>query len=135
MRRLVLPVLAGLVLAGCGARPDTGAHPAATAPSPTSATSEVQVSPKLSPRGREVLERAERSGAKTVVLTVATERGKTDQVAADLRRLGGTVEATDATVGYVRVSVPVGLAERVTAVEGISRVDVDEPLSHIDPTP
>lgn len=135
MRRLVLPVLAGLVLAGCGARPDTGAHPVATAPSPTSATSEVQVSPKLSPRGREVLERAERSGAKTVVLTVATERGKTDQVAADLRRLGGTVEATDATIGYVRVSVPVGLAERVTAVEGISRVDVDEPLSHIDPTP
>ncbi|WP_156077127.1 hypothetical protein [Saccharothrix sp. NRRL B-16314] len=135
MRRLVLPVLVGLVLAGCGARPDTGAQPVHTVPAPTSATSEVQVSPKLSPQGREVLERAERSGAKTVVLTLATERGKTDQVAADLGRLGGTVEATDATIGYVRVSVPVDLAERVTTIDGISRVDVDEPLSHIDPTP
>src|SRR5688500_7489825 len=121
MRRLVLPVLVGLVLAGCGARPDTGARPVHTVPAPTSATSEVQVSPKLSPQGREVLERAERSGAKTVVLTLATERGKTDQVAADLGRLGGTVEATDATIGYVRVSVPVDLAERVTTIDGISR--------------
>ncbi|MBB5805767.1 outer membrane PBP1 activator LpoA protein [Saccharothrix ecbatanensis] len=133
MRRLVLPVLAGLALAGCGDRQDTGSHPVLTIP--TSAISEVQVVPKLSPQGKDVLEQAKRSGVKTVVLTVATERDKTDQVAAGLRRLGGTVEATDTTIGYVRVSVPVDLAEQVTAIEGISRVDVDEPLSNIDPTP
>jgi hypothetical protein len=126
-------VLAGLALAGCGDRQDTGSHPVLTVP--TSAISEVQVVPKLSPQGKDVLEQAKRSGVKTVVLTVATERDKTDQVAAGLRRLGGTVEATDTTIGYVRVSVPVDLAEQVTTIEGISRVDVDEPLSNIDPTP
>jgi hypothetical protein len=126
-------VLAGLALAGCGDRQDTGSHPVLTVP--TSAISEVQVVPKLSPQGKDVLEQAKRSGVKTVVLTVATERDKTDEVAAGLRRLGGTVEATDTTIGYVRVSVPVDLAEQVTTIEGISRVDVDEPLSNIDPTP
>ncbi|WP_447004158.1 hypothetical protein ACRAKI_31665 [Saccharothrix isguenensis] len=136
MRKLVLPVLAGLAglaLVGCGDRQDAGSHPVLTVP--TSAISEVQVLPELSPQGKDVLERAKRSGARTVVLTVATDQGRTDQVAAGLRSLGGTVEATDATIGYVRASVPVDLAERVTAIEGISRVDVDEPLSNIDPTP
>jgi hypothetical protein len=134
-------VLAGLALAGCGDRQDTGSQPVLTVP--TSTTSEVQVSPmpdpkpdpKLSPQGEDVLEQAKRSGVKTVVLTIATERDKTDQVADGLRRLGGTVEAADTTIGYVRVSVPVDLAEQVTTIEGISRVDVDEPLSNIDPTP
>lgn len=136
MRKLVAPVLAGLVLAGCGAaeRPETsGSLPVATGP--TSEVSQVRPTPELSPQGKDVLAQARRSGVKTVVLTVSTERDRTDQVAEGLRRLGATVETTDATIGYVRASVPVELAEQATAVEGISRVDVDQPLSNGDPTP
>ncbi|WP_158849850.1 hypothetical protein [Saccharothrix deserti] len=135
MRRQVVLVLAGLVLAGCGARGADVAdsHPVLT--DSASATSEARMPVKLSPQGKDVLQQAKRSGAKTVVLTVSTERDKTDQVAAGLQQLGATVEATDTTIGYVRVSVPVELAEKATTVEGISRVDVDEPLSNIDPTP
>jgi hypothetical protein len=134
MRRLVVPVLAVLALAACAQAPrptDTGS----VLTESVSTSPEVPVSPKLSPRGEDVLRQAERSGAKTVVLTVSTERDKADEVAADLQRLGATVEATDTTIGYVRVSVPVELAGQATAVEGISRVDVDEPLSYGDPTP
>lgn len=134
MRRLVVPVLAVLALAGCAQRTThTGSAPVPTESAVT--ISEVPVTPKLSPHGKDVLRQAERSGAKTVVLTVSTERDKTDEVAAGLRRLGATVEATDTTIGYVRVSVPVELAEKVSAVEGVSQVDVDEPLSYGDPTP
>ncbi|ONI83603.1 hypothetical protein ALI22I_34595 [Saccharothrix sp. ALI-22-I] len=102
---------------------------------PASATSEVQVSPKLSPHGKDVLAQAERAGATSVVLTIATEPGATERTVADLQRLGATVEASDATIGYVRVSVPIALAERAASAEGVRQADVDEPLSYGDPTP
>ncbi|WP_367135555.1 hypothetical protein [Saccharothrix sp. HUAS TT1] len=156
MRRLVALALAGSALtasalAGCAQQqghtgsagtpaPLTTAPvsttPVTTAPLTTPAdASEVPVPPKLSPHGEDVLARAKRSGARAVVLTVSADRGSTDQVADRVRALGATVEATDPTIGYLRVSTPVELAERVAAVEGVSRVDVDEPLSNADPTP
>lgn len=136
MRRLVVATVAGLVLVGCAQRPtDTGSI--GTFPQVTSVTiSSVPVPPdKLSPQGRTALDRAERDGVRSVGLTVSTEPGKADEVAAAMDRLGATVETTDAGIGYVRVTVPVELAAKVTAVEGISRVDVDEPLGNGDPTP
>ena len=90
---------------------------------------------KLSPQGRDVLERARRDGAGAVGLTISTDRGKADEVADAVRRLGATVEATDAAIGYVRVTAPIDAVARVAGVEGVSRVDVDEPLSNLDPTP
>ncbi len=138
MRRLVVTTaLAGLVLAGCAARPaetgSSGARPPVTGP--VGVTSAPVPTTKLSPHGLDVLERAKRNGARTVGLTVSTERGKADEVAAAMARLGATVETTDTTVDYVRVTVPVEVAAEVTGVEGVSRVDVDEPLSNGDPTP
>ena len=139
MRRLVEMaglVLAGLVLAGCAQQPvDTGSFGAEPTTAPAGVSSLPVPPPKLSPRAKTALEQARRDGARTVGLTVSTEPGKADEVAAAVDRLGGTVETTDATIGYVRLTVPVELAEEVTSVEGISRVDVDEPLSNIDPTP
>ncbi|OKI31333.1 hypothetical protein A6A25_28015 [Saccharothrix sp. CB00851] len=135
---MVTTALAGLVLTGCAAQPQTGTWSTGTPISPTApvTVSSVSVPPaKLSPKGVEVLEQAKRDGARTIGLTISTERGKADEVAASLRRLGATVEATDAAIGYVRVTAPVEAVAKVTAVDGISRVDVDEPLSNIDPTP
>lgn len=138
MHRLVVTAaLAGLALAGCARQPvETGVigtPPPITGP--VSVSSPPAPTPELSPRAKDLLERARRDGVATVGLTVSTEPGKADEVAAAMDRIGGTVEATDAAIGYVRVTVPVELAEKVTSVAGISRVDVDEPLSNIDPTP
>ncbi|TQM82945.1 hypothetical protein FHX81_5357 [Saccharothrix saharensis] len=136
MRGSVVTAVAGLVLVGCAQRPtDTGTI--GTPPVITSVTvSSMPVPPdKLSPRGRTALDRAERDGVRSIGLTVSTEPGRADEVAATMDRLGATVETTDAGIGYVRVTVPVELVAKVTAVEGISRVDVDEPLGNGDPTP
>ncbi|MCC8250374.1 hypothetical protein [Saccharothrix luteola] len=139
MRRLVEMaglVLAGLVLAGCAQQPvDTGSFGTEPTTTPVGVSSLPVPPPKLSPQAKTALEQARREGARTVGLTVSTEPGKADEVAAAADRLGGTVETTDATIGYVRLTVPVDLAEEVTSLEGVSRVDVDEPLSNIDPTP
>ncbi|MCE6998020.1 hypothetical protein LZG04_24940 [Saccharothrix sp. S26] len=135
MRGLVVSVLAGLALAGCAQRPaDTGSI---GTPPPTSAgvSSAPVPSPKLSPHARDVLAKAERDGVETIGLTVSTEPGKADEVAATMGRLGATVETTDATIGYVRVTAPIDAVAELTGVEGVSRVDVDEPLSNADPTP
>lgn len=137
MRGLVVSVLAGLALAGCAQRPaDTGSVVPVPPATGTVGVTSVAVTPtKLSPQGRDVLERARRDGAGTVGLTVSTDRGKADEVADALRRLGATVDSTDAAIGYVRVTAPIDAVTEVTGVEGVSRVDVDEPLSNGDPTP
>lgn len=135
MRGAVVGVLAGLVLAGCAARPSDTAPGGPLTATVSSVVTEVTVPAKLSPRAKELLAAAARDGQRSVGLTVSAEPGATEQVVERLRQAGAAVEASDATIGYVRVTVPLELAERAAAVEGISRVDVDEPLSHGDPTP
>ncbi|WP_309113549.1 hypothetical protein [Saccharothrix sp.] len=143
MRRIVV-VAACFALVACGAPVRdsgtgvdfTGANSPGSVPTTTvTTTSEVQMPAKLSPHGKEVLERAQRSGVPNVVLVISTEANATERTAAALRGLGATVEATDTSIGYIRVSVPVADVERVVATEGVRRVDVDEPLSNADPTP
>ncbi|GAB2982827.1 hypothetical protein [Saccharothrix stipae] len=136
MRRTAVLVLTGLALAGCAERPvdtgSTGPEPAIT----SAAVPSTAVQPnKLSPHGLDVLKDAERDGARTIGLTVSTEPGKAAEVAAAVRRLGATVETTDPAIGYVRVTAPIEAVATLAGIEGISRVDVDEPLSNGDPTP
>ncbi|CAL9336447.1 hypothetical protein SUDANB95_00177 [Actinosynnema sp. ALI-1.44] len=139
MRRIVVVAL-GFALVACGAPARDAGGPATAATTPAAATtvtttSEVSMPAKLSPHGKEVLARAQRSGVPTVVLVISTEASKTEGTAAALRGLGATVEATDTSIGYIRVSVPVADVERVVTTEGVRQVDVDEPLSNADPTP
>ncbi|MEU4448226.1 hypothetical protein AB0K14_29720 [Actinosynnema sp. NPDC050801] len=136
MRRIAVLVLTGLALAGCAERPaDTGS----TGPEPATTSTAVPSAPvhptRLSPHGLDVLKDAERNGASTIGLTVSTEPGRAAEVAAAVQRLGATVETTDPAIGYVRVTAPVGAVAELAGIEGISRVDVDEPLSNGDPTP
>ncbi|MEU4801760.1 hypothetical protein [Actinosynnema sp. NPDC023587] len=152
MRRLAVGLLC-LLATGCAA-PIIDYEPAATpsvstttpAPGPTTTTTtpatappppptEVPVPGKLSPHGKDVLADARRNGVTSVVLVISAEAGATERTASALRDLGATVEATDASIGYLRVSVPVGDVERVTALESVRQVDVDEPIGQPDPTP
>jgi hypothetical protein len=137
VRGLVVSVLAGLALAGCAQRPaDSGSVGPVPPVTGTATVTSAPVTPtKLSPQGRDVLDRARRDGASTIGLTISTERGRADEVADALRGLGATVESSDAAIGYVRVTAPIDAVAKVTDVEGVSRVDVDEPLSNGDPTP
>jgi hypothetical protein len=133
-RRLALAGCA-LVLAGCGAQGPTLTVPkdSTSLPAPPS-ISEVPVA-QFSPHGKEVLAQARRDKLPTVVLVISTDQGATDRTAAALREIGGTVEAMDTTIGYVRVSMPVDEVEQAASMPGVSRVDVDEPIGYGDPTP
>ncbi|NUT96898.1 MAG: hypothetical protein HOY78_33235 [Saccharothrix sp.] len=134
MRRIVVVACFGaLVACGAPARQEASTAPVTTTVPTT--TAEVQMPAKLSPHGKEVLARAQRSGVPNVVLVISTEATATERTASALRGLGATVEATDTSIGYIRVSVPVGDVERVVAADGVRQVDVDEPLSNADPTP
>lgn len=130
---LVLIMCAG-VLAGCGTR-EVGTAPAggttlSTAPSVVQAPP-----PTLAPRAKELIDAAKQARLESVVLTISTVQGETDTTARALRDLGATVESTDATVGYIRASVPIDVAAQATTLKGISRVDVEEPIGVPDPTP
>lgn len=134
MRNVVVAVVAAGLLGGCGQRSPTTPPGAPT--SSTGASSPVQVAaPTLAPRVKEQLDAARLARRETVVLTISTVEGRTASTAQALRDLGATVESEDATVGYLRASVPVALAARAATLEGISQVDVEEPIGVPDPTP
>jgi len=158
MKRLVVVACLCALVTGCGSAaehggagrspvPSTGparsSQPPTTEPagppttgsplSPT--TSEASVPVELTPHGKAVLEQARKNGETSVALSLTTEAGAAERVASALRELGATVETSDASLGYVRVRVALDDVRRVTAVDGVRHVDVDEPLSNIDPTP
>ncbi|MFT7841391.1 hypothetical protein Q5530_35095 [Saccharothrix sp. BKS2] len=143
MRKPVAAVLAAaLALAGCGQRPadpgtsagDVTPSSAPAIPAPVSPTAQ-EAPVKLGPQAQDALARARAEGARTVAVTVSTEPGQVERAVAGLRGLGATVESSDASVGYVRATVPVDEVARVPGVEGVRQVDVDEPLSNGDPAP
>jgi hypothetical protein len=139
-RKLALAIGVCALLAGCGSNSTHGATPpigsasSPTAPALVSVTPEASM-PKISPHGRELLAQARKARWSSVVLIVSTQKGTAERTAAALRDLGGVIEATDTSVDYVRVSVPLDAVDKATTLEGISAVDVDEPLSYRDPTP
>jgi hypothetical protein len=93
------------------------------------------VPPALSPRAKELIDLAKQTGQESVVLTISTVSGRTEATAQALRDLGGTVESVDATVGYIRASVPVAVAAQAATLDGVSRADVEEKIGFPDPTP
>ncbi|MBW4716364.1 hypothetical protein [Saccharothrix obliqua] len=135
MKRIALVVMC-LLAAGCGRPVETGTAPVgiATLSSPPRVV-EAPVPAKLSPHGQDVLERARRSGVDTISLVISAETGATERVVTALRERGATVEASDASIGYVRVNVPIPDVKWVLAVDGVRQVDVDEPIGLPDPTP
>ncbi len=75
------------------------------------------------------------AGKKTVTLLIAAERGRLDEAAADIRALGGKVLATDETVEYLKIEVPVARADEAAAVDAVAAVDVDGLIPLDDPRP
>lgn len=159
----VVAVMCAGVVAGCGASgtgvTSTGATSASgtsASGTPTGGASSVEVSagrsapvqptttasrqadavpPALSPRAKELIDQAKQARQESVVLTISTAAGRAESTAQALRDLGATVESVDATVGYVRASVPVAVAAQAATLDGVSRADVEEEIGFPDPTP
>src|SRR5215210_6118914 len=74
-------------------------------------------------------------GKKTVTLLIAVQPGQLQKAANGLKALGGTVEAQDKSVDYLKVDVPINRAEEAAAVDGIQAVDVDGLIPMDDPEP
>ncbi|MFD9735931.1 hypothetical protein [Umezawaea sp. NPDC059074] len=147
----VVLILGMAVAGGCGraAAPLSVSTSAPTAVTTVTTPSDAQVlsvppstglpsspeTPTLAPRAKELIDMAKQARQDAVVLTISAVQGETEATAQALRDLGATVESTDATVGYIRASVPVDLAARAATLEGVSRADVEEPIGFPDPTP
>jgi hypothetical protein len=82
-----------------------------------------------------LLQKARTKGQKTVTLLVAADRGKSNQVAASLEKLGGTVEERTDSVGYLRVKISIDKAQDVANVAGVTTADVDDLIPLDDPRP
>ncbi|MGL5866424.1 MAG: S8 family serine peptidase [Dermatophilaceae bacterium] len=87
---------------------------------------------RLGQRDRELLATATRTGARRVTMLVATQRDRTEEVAAAIRAQGGTVVTQNDQVGYLRASVPTGRAERVAGAARVLAVDLDERIRRPD---
>lgn len=146
MSSAVVLILGLAVAGGCGrAAAPLSVSASASAPTVTTTSSDARVSttgqpsnpetPTLAPRTKELIDMAKQARQDAVVLTISTVQGETEATAQALRDLGATVESTDATVGYIRASVPVDVAAQAATLKGVSRADVEEPIGFPDPTP
>ena len=90
---------------------------------------------KLGQRDEELVLQAEQAGKSRLIVLVAATKGAINQAAADIARLGGQIQFRDDSLGYLRVSVPVGQVKAVAALASVQSVDVDETLPLPDPRP
>jgi subtilisin family serine protease len=122
-------LVVGSVTLGAGPAPALGAPPAEPN-MPKDAAAET-----LGSHDMELLARAESKGEASVVLIVATDKGKTADVAAGLRKLGGSVAKQVDKVGYVRARVPTSAVIKAAKLGGVAAVDLNETIKLPDPQP
>ncbi|MGO1050979.1 S8 family serine peptidase [Crossiella sp. CA198] len=84
-------------------------------------------------RGR--IAEARGAGRATVTLLVAAETGRAGDAEAELRGLGGVVRASEPAVGYLKVELPAGHAERAARLASVKAVDVDHLVRRENPRP
>ncbi len=129
-RRLLAAAAATGVTAGVMA---VGSTPASAAPATDAGPPKVTAKDVLGAHDRELLATAEAKGEKRVTILVATDKGKTAAVGAELAKLGGAVARQVDAVGYVRASVPTGAVLKAAAVPGITAVDLNETIKQPAP--
>ncbi|MFI9598311.1 S8 family serine peptidase [Streptomyces sp. NPDC052043] len=95
---------------------------------------------KFGSAGAELLAEAKAEGAKNVTMMIATEPGKTEQVAEQLDAVrGGAVGRTYDKLGYVRATVPTDKADSVidaaTKLSSVQAIDLKQDIPLDDPRP
>jgi len=136
-RRTFTSMLAVGVAAGAAM---SGSLPAVAAPGDTAVPAALQkvaenpAAPKEPPadtlgaHDAELLARAEAANQKFVTVIVATEDGKSADVAAKIKSLGGVVTRRFDQIGYVLASVPIGKVVAAANLAGIAAVDLQETI-------
>jgi subtilisin family serine protease len=113
----------------------TGAATASADPSTPPDVPKATTAGTLDAHDQELLTQAEAKGEQTVTLIVATDKGKTKDVAAEMKKLGGSVSNQVDAVGYVRAEVPISAVRKAAKLAGVAAVDLNEsiPLPKPDP--
>ncbi|MDG4833274.1 S8 family serine peptidase [Solwaraspora sp. WMMD1047] len=132
-RRTSAALLASVVAAG--AMTVTGGATASANPSTEADVLKETPADTLGSHDLELLAEAEAEGEKEVMLIVATDKGETADVAAELRKLGGQIARQVNEVGYVRAQVPTGSVVRAAKLPGVAAIDLDESIPLPDPEP
>ncbi|PWU46584.1 serine protease [Micromonospora globispora] len=112
-----------------------GSTTASAAPQTGASTPKGHGSDKLGSHDHELLAQARAKGDKTVMLIVATDKGRAGSVAAELRKLGATVARQVDGVGYVRASVPTDAVLRAAKLPGVAAIDLNESVPLPKPEP
>jgi subtilisin family serine protease len=89
----------------------------------------------LGKHDRELLAEARANGERTVTLLLAAAPKASSTVQSAVQALGGTVGYREDSVGYLRVTVPLGAVDAVAAIKGVDAVDVNETIPLDDPRP
>ncbi|MEV4345569.1 S8 family serine peptidase [Actinoplanes sp. NPDC049596] len=115
----------------------TGSLPAAAEPGAgllPAAEQKASDTPKESPadtlgsHDAELLAQAEAAKKKNVTVIIAAEQGKSAEVAAKIKSLGGVVAQRFDEIGYVLASVPTSKVVAAAKLAGIQAVDLDETI-------
>jgi subtilisin family serine protease len=109
----------------------TDAAQADPAPSASPGKAEQQ----LGKKDRELLAEARAHGEERVTLIVAAKPGRSSALAGELEGLGGQVQKIEAELGYLRVSIPIGNAQKAAKLGDVTAMDVNETLPIPDPRP
>jgi subtilisin family serine protease len=88
-----------------------------------------------SKRDRELIAQARAEGKSEVPLIIAAVLGQNNTVISGIQALGGDVDISNATIGYVQATVPIDKAEAAFAIGGVKSMGLDEVLPLEDPRP
>jgi subtilisin family serine protease len=88
-----------------------------------------------SKRDRELIAQARAEGKSEVSLIIAAVIGQNNSVISGIESLGGDVDTSNTTIGYVQASVPIDKAEAAFAIGGVKSMGLDEILPLEDPRP
>ncbi len=89
----------------------------------------------LGKHDRALIAQARAKDERTVQLLLAAVPGSSGQVANAVESLGGRVLYREDDIGYLRVAVGIGRAEKVARLAGVRAADVDEIIPLDDPRP
>jgi subtilisin family serine protease len=97
--------------------------------------------PKLSKEDRAALAQARANGDKQVTMLIAAKTGQMSAVADGVTSLGGIVRQTEASIDYVRATVPIDKVEAVASLDAVQQasldilIPLDDPSAEATPTP
>ena len=118
----------------------TGVTVAAAEPAATPVPATEPAAPKdpaddtLGSRDVELLAEAEANGDRKVTVIIATDKGEAVDVAAAVKKLGGTVTRRFDKVGYVLAEVPTATVKKTAKLAGVAALDLDDVIELPDPT-